>query len=588
MNNNINVKETYNSTKLNNLVNSHKYDEAINYIDKFDFSSNPEFQNEMLSYKLDVESKKREYNALIKKYNGKVSEVNNIYDINNLTNYGALLNMAYSDTKSFDKNFSFEKTHPSAYKSFRWLDNGNTDKTISGMRFKLPKNQVGLFGIDWLVKDIDPKDLLNAKLKESGLSIDNISNNKCNIKEDNYYLYIDLNKNHNNYGAIMEIIGSIDAMYNRRKNKVIVNPITYNIETGSYEVGNNNINESKITDSSDIYSLDQPGINITNITPLTEWYNFITDEKNKQITNINDLFEDEEKITTIKTWSISELQKTANKKYVVSHIKSNVYFGDKEWYYKEGDEPFERNGDADDNKEIYDDFMNELKSRQWNEIEIGGGTIGGEVGILIQINPRADEDGKPKGKAKQMFIPGLLPELANIDGKKRTDIRASKELNNMDRFGSDYKYELANGNTVYIDNANIVHYIDANGNDFIDNSLDSRNKLYNELNKDYIKKLSMIEATKFVSANGSITNETAENFAKIIALNTGNELYPGVGIIDLYNNIISDSDIFNKRDEVLKDSKNKFSYEVYDKLNSIYEIYDYIIRELYNQYNLID
>lgn len=579
-------EEIYNSTTLNNLVNSHKYNEAIKYIDKFDFSSDPKFQTEMLLYREDIASKGREYDALIKRYNGKVSKVNNIYDVDNLTNYGALLNMAYSDTKSLSKDFSFEKTHPSAYKSFRWLDNGNTDKPISGMKFILPKNQVGLFGIDWLVKDIDPKELLNTELRNLGLSIDNISNNKCTIENDDSYLYIYLDKSHNNYGDIMKAIGSIDARYNRDDNKVIINPIRYDIEKGKYEELNTNIN-SKIKDVA-TYSQDGQSANVTYSYPLTEWYKFVTDEKTKQAININKLFEDEEKVTKIKTWSISELQKTANKKYVVSHIKSNVYFGDKEWYYKEGDEPFERNGDADKNKEIYDDFMNELKSRQWNEIEIGGGTKGDKVGILIQINPRADEDGKPKGKAKQMFIPGLLPELANIDGKKRTDIRASKELNNMDKFGSDYKYKLANGNTVYIDNANIVHYIDSNGEDFIDNSLDSRNKLYNELNKDYIKKLSMIEATKFVSTNGDITNETAENFAKIIALNTGNELYPNVEIVDIYNNIIFDSDIFNKRNEVLKDYKNKFSYEVYDKLNSIYEIYDYIIKELYNQYNLID
>ena len=121
---------------------------------------------------------------------------------------------------------------------------------------------------------------------------------------------------------------------------------------------------------------------------------------------------------TIKTWSIAELQKTANKKYVVSHLKSNVYFGDKVWFYSEGGEPFHRNDDEDENKEIYDDFMNELKCRNYDEIEIGGGRFRGEVGILIQINPRADDDGKPKGKAKQMFVPGLLPELALVDKLK--------------------------------------------------------------------------------------------------------------------------------------------------------------------------
>lgn len=117
----------------------------------------------------------------------------------------------------------------------------------------------------------------------------------------------------------------------------------------------------------------------------------------------------------IETWSIAKLQKTANKKYVVSHIKSNVYFGDKVWYYSEGGEPFHRNDDEDENKEIYDDFMNELKARNYDEIEIGGGRFRGEVGILIQINPRADDNGKAIGKARQMFIPGLLPELALID-----------------------------------------------------------------------------------------------------------------------------------------------------------------------------
>ena len=56
-------------------------------------------------------------------------------------------------------------------------------------------------------------------------------------------------------------------------------------------------------------------------------------------------------------------KETSNIKKMIEEEKTfYVYFGDKKWYYSEGEEPFHRIDDEDENKEILDQKVAEINA----------------------------------------------------------------------------------------------------------------------------------------------------------------------------------------------------------------------------------
>ena len=92
---------------------------------------------------------------------------------------------------------------------------------------------------------------------------------------------------------------------------------------------------------------------------------------------------------------------------------------------------------------------------------------------------------------------------------------------------------------------------------------------------------------QYMNSDGNITdNLKYEEMAKLLAMNTVSDVYGDiklnidynsskVALSDKFGNIYNPDDIFNR-----KINENETQYEVYDRLNEIYAIYNELMNEL--------
>ena len=92
---------------------------------------------------------------------------------------------------------------------------------------------------------------------------------------------------------------------------------------------------------------------------------------------------------------------------------------------------------------------------------------------------------------------------------------------------------------------------------------------------------------QYMNSDGNITdNLKYEEMAKLLAMNTISDVYGDiklnidynnskVALSDKFGNIYNPDDIFNR-----KINENETQYEVYDRLNEIYAIYNELMNEL--------
>lgn len=207
----------------------------------------------------------------------------------------------------------------------------------------------------------------------------------------------------------------------------------------------------------------------------------------------------------------------------------------------------------------------------------------GQIGTLVTID--ADEvdnkninDGKDINKVKrrkrQVFIPGFMSELVQEKINRNTSTRAIQEINDMQDYG--YPFKTTDGQEIYSS---------MDGRFYVDG-----NEIPKEVAENAINKTMIIEDAinnlkyEYTNINGQLFDVNGyEQAARNLAVRAANELNPNV---QFEENITSVDDIFNKKGAgptLSEDYIYGTQYQLYDKYQTVFEIYDKIMSAIINR-----
>ena len=224
-------------------------------------------------------------------------------------------------------------------------------------------------------------------------------------------------------------------------------------------------------------------------------------------------------------------------------------------------------------------LANLISSYAPKDIDVSAMVSNGKIGTLITLEGTGNETESDKndGRRIQIFVPGLLQEEAQAKINRNTSTRAAQEINSMIDWG--YSYKLRNGSEIGVNNK---------GQFTKDKEVIDKQSAIQEINKDMIMEESLANLKfQYMNSDGNITdNLKYEEMAKLLAMNTVSDVYGDiklnidynnskVALSDKFGNIYNPDDIFNR-----KINENETQYEVYDRLNEIYAIYNELMNEL--------
>lgn len=231
------------------------------------------------------------------------------------------------------------------------------------------------------------------------------------------------------------------------------------------------------------------------------------------------------------------------------------------------------------NNEQRAELANLISSYAPKDIDVSAMVSNGKIGALITLQGSGNETegDKNDGRRIQIFVPGLLQDEAQEKINRNTSTRAIQELNSMIDWGYDYK--LRDGAIISVDD--FGHF--KKGDEVIDKAT-----AIQELNKDMIMEegIANLKYQYLNSDNQIVDNAAYEQMARLFSMNAAQDVYGdiqlninpqtlGVTLTDKFGNVYNPDDIFNRNID-----KNKTQYEVYERLNDIYAMYNELMNAL--------
>ena len=225
------------------------------------------------------------------------------------------------------------------------------------------------------------------------------------------------------------------------------------------------------------------------------------------------------------------------------------------------------------------ELANLISSYAPKDIDVSAMVSNGKIGALITLQGSGNETktGENDGRRIQIFVPGLLQDEAQEKINRNTSTRAIQELNSMIDWGYDYK--LRDGAIISVDD--FGHF--KKGDEVIDKAT-----AIQELNKDMIMEegIANLKYQYLNSDNQIVDNAAYEQMARLFSMNAAQDVYGdiqlninpqtlGVTLTDKFGNVYNPDDIFNRNID-----KNKTQYEVYERLNDIYAMYNELMNAL--------
>lgn len=205
----------------------------------------------------------------------------------------------------------------------------------------------------------------------------------------------------------------------------------------------------------------------------------------------------------------------------------------------------------------------------------------GQIGTLVtidadEINDKDitddDDRNKVKRRRRQVFIPGFMSEVAQEKINRNTSSRAIQEINDMQDYG--YSFKTDDGQEIYSS---------MDGKFYIDGQEISKDDAIKAINKTMI----IEDATanlkyQFTNNTGNMYDTKGyEQMARMIAIKAANELNPNVS----FGDSVTVEDIFNKKGAgptVSDEYASDMQYELYNKYQDVFDIYDKIMAAIIN------
>ena len=213
------------------------------------------------------------------------------------------------------------------------------------------------------------------------------------------------------------------------------------------------------------------------------------------------------------------------------------------------------------------------------DIDVSAMVSNGKVGALITLKGTGNEtEGKANnGKRIQIFVPGLLQNEAQEKINRNTSTRAIQEINSM--LDWKYDYNLRDGSKIGINEK---------GQFTKDKEVIDKQTAINEINKDMIMEDAVSNLKfQYMNADGNITdNLKYEHMARLLSINAIADVYGDISldinpqtsevvISDKFGNTYKPEDVFDRNID-----RDKTQYEIYNRLNEIYSMYNELMNEL--------
>lgn len=567
------------------LCSSHRFQEAADYYKKYDFSGNQELQRQVWAKIDELETAARRENAIYTRVEDKRT-VSNIRFADAVLQPGGIDEMRYRKDDNgnyiYPNNDAFKKENPLASEFLEvWTRLGGNfhDHTVK-MDVSIPRNKRGgIFGWDWTVADIDDeKEIYGILQKKWGISREDIEASGITYdSSDAENIKFTVPKTSKYAKQFMYAVGTVERPYLNENNHVRI--------TGYNSDGNKTSQVYKYWNSD--YGKGYGGTGRQEVISFTDDIFTLVDlidkadaSKQAAIQKING---DKPIRTSGTMWSISLIQDETDKKRVIDFIKANSPV-DYQHYMNTNGGNLELVEDDDD----YTNFMKDLAAADYTHIEFHGYTNNGITGLLITLNPAKDDKGEAKGDVKQLFVPDYLQGLVGYDADRLSDVKAIREYDNMCNYGSGYKYTFEDGSVAFVDEGGNVRRQNASENVAqVDNSIDARDRLIRDIDRDYIIKHAGREAIRYVNSNGEVDVNSVKTLAETVATAAIDELYPNTPLYDIHGNQIDVTTLFKNREKIYKNINKDYNQEVKKKLEEMYSIYDTIVNRTLRMYNPI-
>lgn len=557
-------KCAFDENKFNQLISNRQYNDAADYAAQFHFND-PETQK---AHENDIINLRRNGRVLGAIY-GRVKDPTDLAKITFADN--VFIDGGLERSGNNDLNTAFENIKSKIGSTVD--ENGNVVNEASTLEIIFEPKTNKLLGIDWLMPDNDNN--IENFYKNSGLN--------ANILRDNGVQVI------NKDGRTILRFDKSNPLANKILYKT---PVVLNTTFGDLD---RPILANKPTK---IIGYNKKGEVTGETDDLREFDSFIKDAintKEKYFEDFDLTYKDysssigpmiSDELSSLKAMlnsgQIDETQYNRQAKAIAPHIFSAI------------------NTLGSSNYEMYTNYLNEkptdetlvpvenkdratlanlISSYAPKDIDVSAMVSNGKIGTLITLEGTGNETESDKndGRRIQIFVPGLLQEEAQAKINRNTSTRAVQELNSMIDWG--YSYKLRNGSEIGVNNK---------GQFTKDKEVIDKQSAIQEINKDMIMEESLANLKfQYMNSDGNITdNLKYEEMAKLLAMNTVSDVYGDiklnidynnskVALSDKFGNIYNPDDIFNR-----KINENETQYEVYDRLNEIYAIYNELMNEL--------
>lgn len=575
-------KYRFDETKFNEFIANRQYNDAADYAAQFHFSD-PKVQKE---HENDIINLRREGRVLGAIY----GKINNEADLKKVEFYDNVFvdgGLEQLKKNPYVEPFAeYKRNIGSVIKDGKIVQEA-TDLSIT---FK-PEKRYSIFGIDWLAKD-----------------------NENNI--DNFYAQSGLNEQQLKAAGVTVIHKDDKTTLKFNKSNKFANQILYNIpgnlkytSSGIGYTDDNNVDIKGITANGEIiepgYFTEDANIksklgataemNMTNIINIRNVINAAKTTKESYFKK-NDLDTKQYSSTVgpmisdelsslreaLNNGQITDTQYNNQARAIAPHVFSAIYTlgsSNYEMYTnnfndKETDETLV----AADN-ENRAELARLINNYDPKDIDVSSMISNGKIGVLVTLKGTGNETQSYKndGRDIQIFIPGLLQEEAQAKINRNTSTRAAQEINSMIDWG--YSYKLRNGSEISTDGV---------GNFMKGKEIIDKQTAIQEINKDMIVQDALHNLKfQYMNTKGDIINNTKyEQMAKLLAMNAVSDVYGDiklnvdnntktVTLLDKFGNIYNQDDIFDRN---IKEDETQ--YEVYDRLNDIYAIYNELMNEL--------
>lgn len=566
-------KYKFNNNYFQQLIGNRQYQDAADYASQFHFDD-PATQR---AHENDILNLRREGRKIAAVY-GRIDDVDKLNKISFLDNVFVDGGLEQISDNPYVKQFAEFKQHlGSTHKKDVVGYSNKIDEEATAISFTFAPEKQKMFGIDWLAKD-NTKKSVEAFYANSGLNEAALKSAGVEVTHKDGYTTIKFDKS------------------NALANKIIYNalPGTPKGDLGGgsdYDI----ILKGYNSDGKEIGD-----ISYWRSQSWNEMRNMISDAEDAKTSAFQALDMVEKDYSSTVGPSLDDNLELLNNALTTGQITQQEYNQQRKFVGSILDQAIRSLGSGNYemfsnayNEETTDETLISLSNEQRSEIiqsitaanpknlHFNAMVSNGQIGTLItidadEVNDKniTDDDtrNEVKRRRRQVFIPGFMSEIAQEKINRNTSSRAIQEINSMQDYG--YGFKTSDGQEIYSS---------MDGRFWINGKEISKDEATKAINKTMI----IEDATnnlkyQFTNKEGTMYDEEGyENMARAIAVKAANELHPEISFGDK----VTIEDIFNKKGAgatVSDEYASKMQYQLYDKYQDVFDIYDKIMSAIIN------